>query len=81
MILNGIFSRNNLPKEIKDGVYVINLDEYPAVGTHWIALFVTEMKLFILIVLVLNMFLKKFKKLLEIKTLQQIFFEYNQTIQ
>ena len=77
MILNGVFSRNNLPKEIKDGVYVINLDEYPDVGTHWIALFVTEMKLFILIVLVLNMFLKKFKKLLEIKTLQQMFFEYN----
>ena len=77
MILNGVFSRNNLPKEIKDGVYIINLDEYPDVGTHWIALFVTEMKLFILIVLVLNMFLKKFKKLLEIKTLQQIFFKYN----
>ena len=26
-------------KKIKDGVYVINLDEYAAVGTHWIALF------------------------------------------
>ena len=36
---NGIFSRNNLPKKIKDGEYVINLDEYAAVGTHWIALF------------------------------------------
>ena len=36
---NGIFSRNNLPKKIKDGEYVINLDEYRAVGTHWIALF------------------------------------------
>ena len=34
---NGVFSRNNLPKKIKDGAYVINLDEY--VGTHWIALF------------------------------------------
>ena len=66
--LNGVFSRNNLPKEIKNGVYVINLDEYADVGTHWIALFVTEMKLFILIVLVLNMFLKKLKNLLEIKT-------------
>ena len=37
--INGIFSRNNLPKKIKDGAYIINLDEYVDVGTHWIALF------------------------------------------
>ena len=36
---NGFFSRNNLHKKIKDGAYVINLDEYADVGTHWIALF------------------------------------------
>ena len=36
---NGVYSRNNLPK-IKDGVYVINLDEYKSIGTHWIALYV-----------------------------------------
>ena len=36
---NVFFSRNNLPKKIKDGAYVINLDEYADVGTHWIALF------------------------------------------
>ena len=36
---NGVFSRNNLPKKVKDGAYVINLDEYADVGTHWIALF------------------------------------------
>ena len=36
---NGIFSRKNLPLKIKDGAYVINLDEYADVGTHWIALF------------------------------------------
>ena len=28
-----------MPKKIKDGAYVINLDEYADVGTHWIALF------------------------------------------
>ena len=33
------FSRNNLPKNIKDEAYVTNLDEYVDVGTHWIALF------------------------------------------
>ena len=26
-------------KKIKDGAYMINLDEYANVGTHWIALF------------------------------------------
>ena len=36
---NGVFSRNNLPKKIKDGAYIINLDEYADVGTHWTALF------------------------------------------
>ena len=36
---NGVFSRNNLPKNIKDGAYVINLDEYADLGAHWISLF------------------------------------------
>ena len=36
---NAVFSRNNLPKKIKDEGYVINLDEYADLGTHWIALF------------------------------------------
>ena len=29
----------NLPNKIKDGAYVINLDEYADVGTHWISVF------------------------------------------
>ena len=36
---NGVYSRNNLPK-IKDGAYVLNLDEFKLIGTHWIALYV-----------------------------------------
>ena len=28
-----------MPKIINDGAYVLNLDEYAEVGTHWIALF------------------------------------------
>ena len=36
---SGVFSRDNLPKKIKDGGYLINLDEYADVGTYWIALF------------------------------------------
>ena len=39
LIFNRVFSRNNLPKKVKDGAYVINLDEHADVGTHWIALF------------------------------------------
>ena len=31
---NGVFSRDNLPKTIKNGTYVINLEEYADVGTH-----------------------------------------------
>ena len=40
---NGIYSRNNLPKTIEKGAYVINLDEYENTGTHWIALFVIKL--------------------------------------
>ena len=36
----GVYSRNNLPKTIKKGPYVINLDEYNDISTHWIALYV-----------------------------------------
>ena len=36
---NGVYSRDNLPK-IKDGAYIINLDENYDIGTHWIALYV-----------------------------------------
>ena len=36
---NGFYSRNNLPK-IKVAAYVINLDEFESIGTHWIALYV-----------------------------------------
>ena len=36
---HGVYFRTNLSKTIKDGAYVINLDEYADVGTHWIALF------------------------------------------
>ena len=41
---NDVYSRDNLPErssvEIKDGTYVINLDEYSDIGTHWVSLYV-----------------------------------------
>ena len=43
---NGVFSRDNLPNNndnnVKNGAYVINLDEYHDNGTHWIALYVNN---------------------------------------
>ena len=36
---NSLYSRDNLPK-IKDGAYIIHLDEYSDIGTHWVALYV-----------------------------------------
>ena len=41
---NGAYSRDNLPEyssaRIKDGAYIINLDEYSDIGTHWVALYI-----------------------------------------
>ena len=39
---NGVFSRDNLPNSIKNDAYVINLDEYRNIGTHWVALYVNN---------------------------------------
>ena len=48
---NGVFSRDNLPNNsnnnnnnnnIKNGAYVINLDEYRNIGTYWVALYVNN---------------------------------------
>ena len=48
---NGVFSRDNLTNNnnnnnnnnnFKNGAYVINLDEYRDIGTHWVALHVNN---------------------------------------
>ena len=44
-VFNGVYSRNNLPEntsaeKVKNGAYIINLDEY--IGTHWVALYVNN---------------------------------------
>ena len=36
---NGVYSRDNLTK-INDGAYIINLDGYSDIGTHWVTLYV-----------------------------------------
>ena len=78
---HGIYSRNNLPKKIKDGAYVINLDEYADVGTHWIVLFYNKSEIAYFDSFGVEHVPKRLNNLLEIKTLRLTFFEYKQTIQ
>ena len=57
-------SRANLPK-IKDGAYVIDLDEYSDIGTHWVALYVqNDNSVIYFDSLLENIFGKKLKHLL-----------------
>ena len=37
-----IKNNNNNNNNIKNGAYVINLDEYRDIGTHWVALYVNS---------------------------------------
>ena len=67
---NGVYSRDNLPKtklqnKVKDGAYVINLDEHADIGTNWVALYILNNKSPTLIVLESNTFQKKQKNLLK----------------
>ena len=40
---NGVYSRDNLPKTIKnETACIVNLDNYRNTGTHWIALYVKD---------------------------------------
>ena len=59
--LNGVYWRNDSCK-IKDEVCVMNFDKYKSVGTDWISSYVRN-NVYVLIVLVLNIFLKRSKKL------------------
>ena len=34
---DSVYSRNNLSK-IRDGAYIINLEQYESLGPHWISL-------------------------------------------
>ena len=75
---NGVYSRNNLPKIIKNGAYVINLDEYADVGTHWIALYEKSNEIIYFDSFGVEHVPKEIKKL---KSLKQIYLDYKHTIQ
>ena len=60
---NGVYSRDNLPGKVKNGAYVINLDEYSDIGTHtyfdsfWVEHIPKKIKIFIdKCIVVLNIF-------------------------
>ena len=56
---NGVFSRNILAR-IKDGAYVINLDEKKGKGKQWVLFLIDRNTTVSLILLELNIFFKKY---------------------
>ena len=78
---NGVYSRNNLPKTVKDGAYVINLDEYVDVGTHWIALFCKRSEVVYFDSFGVEHIPEEIKQFIRTKSIKTNIFEYKQAIQ
>ena len=76
---NGVYSRDNLPK-IKDGAYVINLDDYSDIGTHWIALYVLNNDATYFDSFGVEHIPKEIKAFIDNKNINQIFLEYKHMI-
>ena len=64
---NGVYSRDNFPKTVKDGTYIITQVIMQVLVNIGLLCIVKISKLFILTVMELNVFLKKSKKLLGIE--------------
>ena len=76
---NAVCSRDYLSK-MKDGAYVINLDEYSDIGTHWVALYVHNNDVTYFDSFGVEHIPKEIKHLSVIKTLKQTFSEYKHII-
>ena len=63
---NGVNSRNDLPK-IKDGPYIINLDEYESMKIHFLALYVNDNNIIYFDIFGVEHFPKEIKIFLEYK--------------
>ena len=75
---NGVYSRDNLPErsstdKIKDGAYVINLDEYSDIGNDWIALYVNNKTVTYFDSFGVEHFLKEIKKFINNKIIYLLF--------
>ena len=78
---NGVYSRDNLPKTIKNGAYIINLNEYANVGTHWIALYVKNNEVIHFNSFGVELVPKEIVHSFGQKTSKQTYLEYKQTIE
>ena len=78
---NVVFSRDHFPKKLKDGAYVINIDEHVDTGTNWVALFCKKKEIIYFDSFGVEHIPEEIKNLLEIKTQKQTFFVYKQIIQ
>ena len=78
---NGVFSRNNLPLKIKNGAYVINLDEYADVGTYWITSFWNRNQIVYFDIFGVEHVPEEIKKFVENENIKLTLLEYKQTIQ
>ena len=77
----GVYSRDNLPNKIKDGAHVINLNEYSDIGTHWIALYVSNKTVTYFDSFGVEHIPKEIKNLPITKTQSQTLLEYKHMIQ
>ena len=78
---NGVYSRDNLLKTIKNGAYIINLDEYTDVGTQWIALYVENNEVICFDIFGVEPVPEEIKSFIERKNIKKTYLEYKQTIQ
>ena len=74
---NGVFSRNNLPKKIKDGAYVINLDGLLVI--NWITLFCNKNEIVYFNSFGVEYIPEEIKYIIGNKNIKA-FFEYKKTI-
>ena len=77
---SGAYSRNNLAK-IKDGTYVINLDEYGSWGTQWIALYVNDDNVTYFASFGVEHISKEIKKFISSRNITKNILEYKHIVQ
>ena len=77
---NGVFSRDNL-SNIKNGAYVINLDDYHDIRTHWVALYVNNKIVTYFDSFGVEHILKEIMKFIARKRIITNFIEYKHMIQ
>ena len=78
--LNGVYSINTLSK-INDRAYIINIDEYDLIGTHWMTLNVNDEKITYFDHFGAEHIPKETRKFIGSKDIKRLFIEYKHTIQ